>query len=553
VGGGAGAGAGTAGGAGSGGSGGGGSGDGGATDAARADGGATAGMAKTKLLVGRRARLVGGPVSACSQPPGNGDRWCAFTLPGTPVGTTELWSLNVSKAIPADVPCDGTSPACVKVTGALWTGTPDSGVVHPLAHHFDGETLIFYVATSPITAQAFTGPVHAWRPGWPQGKQLSGANGYSCEGHERSDAALCIEDVHLEAKPPYFDVHAGRVNGSPLPLAARVYPSSPTNARQWSMAFSPAGDYFAWSTGGATAAEKETLYVSKIDEVGMAAKRLTVGAAAQWDISTDGKRWYWLRDYNYPPRGTATDPAGTLMTAEFPSGANPTMVATQVGSYVLLGEANADRGVAFLDQLAAGKGSYKFLRDASKPAEAVTLAKDVVTAVVSPDLRYSLLQTQYGASADVGDAVILKNDGTGRCMLSAGTSAGQFGAAFLPGSGRVLWADKVDPMTLEGEGWLGNPDGCTEKQKFGDRVDFWFLAGDAGFVFSDSATTSTSTLRFAKLGAGGLPADGPTTVRAGVGRVYAPLGLDREYVVFQIGDGGADDGIYVYGPIGFGK
>jgi hypothetical protein len=520
-----------------------------ATDAAFA---ADAGPTETKKLVGGRARLVGGPGTACSQPAGNAARWCAFTLPAAaPLGATELWAINVTRAIPGNVTCDGMSPDCVKLTSALWTGTPSAGVVHPLAHHFDGETLIFY-ANTPVTAQAFDGAIFAWRPGWPQAKQLSGAHGYSCEGDGRADAALCIEDVHLEAMPPYFDVHAGRVNGNPLPLASRIYPSSPAGARQWSIAFTPAGDYFAYSTGGTTAAEPETLYTWKIDEVGMAGKRVTVGAVASWDIAPDGQHWFYLRDYNYPPRNSTLDPSGTLVTADFPGGATPITLATQVGSYVLLGQAGAARGVAYLDHLTAGKGTYKLLADPTKPATAVTVATSVLSALVSPDLRYSLLQTQTSNSPDVGDAIVIKNDGTGRCALASGVTAAQFGGAFLPHSGRVVWADHVNPMTFEGEGWIGNPDGCGEKQKFGDLVDFWFLAGDSGLVFSDTATTNTSTLRFLKLGAGGqFPAGGPTLIRTGVGRVYAPLGPDLDHVVFQIADGGPDDGIYVYGPIGF--
>jgi hypothetical protein len=226
------------------------------------------------------------------------------------------------------------------------------------------------------------------------------------------------------------------------------------------------------------------------------------------------------------------------------------MIATQVGSYVLLGDGSGPGGVAFLDQLAAGKGTYKIVRDASKPTALVTVSQNVLTALVSPDQRYSLLQTTLGTSADVGDAVIVKNDGTGRCALAMGPTTSLFGAAFLARSSRVFWADNVDPKTLEGEGWLANPDGCGEKMKFGDKVDFWFLSGDSGLIYSDAATNTSATLKFAKL-APQFPAAGATTIRAGVGRVYAPLGPDRNYIVYQIADGSADDGLYVYGPIGF--
>ena len=538
---------------GAGGAGGGSGGNGGSAGGAGGSTGGAGGATTTgsKKLVEGRARLVGGPVSACSQPPGNGDRWCAFTLPATqPIGATELWALDVTKAIAGTIPCDGTNPSCVKITSTLWTGTPARGVAHPLAHHFDGETLIFY-PEPPAPVQEWKGAIFAWRPGWPQAKQLSGgAAGYSCEGNGVGDAALCLEDLHLEATPPYFDVHAGRANGNPLPLASRIYPSSATNAQVWSIAFSPAGDYFAYSTGGPMPTDKETLYAFKIDEVGMAAKRITVGNVAQWSIAPDGKHWYYLRDYNYPPRTSTTDPSGTLMTADFPGGGNAAMIATQVGSYVLLGDAGAPGGVAYLDQLMGGRGNYKMVRDASKPTGVVTVSQNVITALVSPDLRYSLLTTQLGASADVSDAVVIKNDGTGRCALGMGASTTLFGAAFLGNSSRVFWADNVNAKTLEGEGWLANPDGCGEKQKFGDLVDFWFLAGNAGLVYSDRAKDMSATLRFAKLGPG-FPATGGTIIREGAARVYAPLGADRNYVVYYVADGSADDGLYSYGPIGF--
>jgi hypothetical protein len=529
----------------------------GGTGGGAPDGGGTAGaggttMANTRKLVGGRARLVGGPVSACSQPAGAGDRWCAFTLPAAmPLGATELWVLDVTKALAADIPCDGSNPACLKMTGALWTGAPSSGVVHPLAHHFDGETLFFY-AGIPVSDQPFKGPVFAWRPGWPQAKQVSGPNAASCEGHTVGDAALCLEDLQLDQKPPYFDVHAGRVNGNPLPLASRIYPSSDQNAQVWSIAFSPAGDYFAYSTGGAMPTDKEALYAYKIDEVGMTAKRISVGNVSQWGFSADSKHWLYLRDYNYPPRNSTIDPSGTLMAADFPGGGNPTMIATQVGSYVVLGDGSNAGGVAYLDQLTGGKGSYKIAKDLTHPTNVLTVSQNVITALVSPDQRYSLIQTQIGATADVGDAIVIKNDGTGRCALAMGPTSALFGAVFLPHSSRVFWADNVDPQTLDGQGWLANPDGCGEKQKFGDSVDFWFLAGDSGLVYSDMAmpAKNISTLRYAKLSPA-LPATGGSIIRMGVGRIYAPLGPDRNYVVYQISDGGPDDGLYAYGPIGF--
>jgi hypothetical protein len=494
-------------------------------------------------------------VSGCSQPAGSAARWCAFTLPGSmPIGSTELWVIDVNAAIAGDVPCDGSHPGCRKLTGMLWTGAPRDSSGHPFVHHFEGETLIYYVG--PSTDQPFLGTIFAWRPGWPEGKALTGPNGYSCSGHPTADVALCIEETQLGATPPYLDMHAGRVNGNRLPLASRVYPSTSTNAAQWNATFTEAGDYFAYSTGGPAPTDKETIYAWKIDEVGMMDKRITLGTGlSRWNISADGKRWYYLRDFNYPPRRSGIDPSGTLVTADFPAGGNPVTIAPRVGSYVTLAQDGADRGVAYLDQLAMGRGNYKILRDLTSPATATTVATSVLSASISPDLRFSILETQYDPMNGTVDAVVIKNDGTGRCTLVATPTTDVFGADFLPGAGRVFWADNIDNnRTGAGEGWMANPDGCGEKQKFGDLVDLWFVSGDRGLLYSDGATPATATLRFAKLGANGqFPEGGGTVIREGISRVYAPLGRDRDHVVFQIASGGPDDGLYVYGPIGFGK
>src|SRR6185369_17747394 len=267
----------------------------------------------------------------------------------------------------------------------------------------------FFFPDPPAPVQTFKGTVFTWRPGWPQAKALSGPNAVSCEGHPSADSALCLEDLHLEATPPYFDVHAGRVNGNPLPLASRIYPSNDKNAQVWSIAFSPAGDYFAYSTGGATPTDPETLYAYKIDEVGMAAKRITVGNLPQWTFSADGKRWLYLRDYNYPPRNTNIVPNGTLMAADFPGGGNPTMIATQVGLFSTIGGGALPSGVAYFDQVTGGKGTYKIVRDLTKPTEAVTISQNVAAFEISPDERFSIVHTQF-VTDDISDAIVVKND-----------------------------------------------------------------------------------------------------------------------------------------------
>ncbi|HXI57971.1 MAG TPA: hypothetical protein VNO55_18025 [Polyangia bacterium] len=518
------------------------------------DGGA---VATAKRLLSGRARLVGTPTTACSSVPKGAapaEQWCAFTLPGQTLGSTELWVLNVSKALTETVACDGTSAACLRLTTALWTGQPDSGPVHPLSHHFYGQTLVFYAA--PVVGiNAYDGPVFAWRPGLSAPRQISGAHAFVCDGHPRADVAVCLEDLQLNAIPGHFDVHAGRIAATPLPLAATIYPSSITNASQWSLAFSAKGDYFAYSTGGPSFTDAETLYASKVDEVGMPAKRLTVASgASQWDITPDGKHWFFMRNFNYPPRNSVVDPAGTLVMADFPAGGGEKTIASRVASYLLMGDDASDRGVAFLDNVFAGRGTYKIISNPSQSTTPVTVAAGVLGVLGSPDGKFSLVQTQFDEATLRGDARVVRNDGTGNCALATGTTADVYGEPFLPGGGLVFWADNINPNTGAAEGWLAKPDGCTAKQKFADKLDIWFTVGDAGLIYSDNAGATTSTIRYVKLGAGGAwPAAGPTTIRAGAGRVFGLLDPDRQYIVYQLDNGGPDDGLWIYGPIGFGQ
>src|SRR5207244_3417958 len=141
-----------------------------------------------------------------------------------------------------------------------------------------------------------------------------------------------------------------------------------------------------------------------------------------------------------------------------------------------------DGGVSYLDHLRAGRGTYKVLRDSTKPATAVTVATGVYSALISPDLRFSLLETMVDPRNGTTDAIIIKNDGTGRCALQAGTTTDLYGGAFLAHSGLAFWADHINPATGIGEGWLANPDGCAGPRKFADAIDFWFPVGDDGLV-----------------------------------------------------------------------
>jgi hypothetical protein len=505
--------------------------------------------ATSKRIVPGRARLVGTHRTACSRRQASGARWCAFSVGSVPFGSTELWVIDVTKAAgPGAVTCTGSDPACLRLTRTLWTGSPAAGPFHPYAHHFTGDTLIFY-AGGPLDEHAYHGPIFAWRPGWAEARQITGPQGGECFGHPTADVAYCLENLLVTATRFEYDLHAGRLGTAPLPLAAKVFPlSTPAESLQFRAAFSPAGDYFAFSTGGATAAEPETLYVTRPDDVAFPDRRTPVGAGiSQWQIAADAQHWYFLRDYNYPSTKNNVDPSGTLTRADFPSGANATPLAPRVGRFDLLDEAGADRGLVYIDAVTGGRGDYKILRDPAKPAGAATLATGVFDAEVSPDLRYSLIRTQANATTRITDAQIIKNDGTGRCTLSTEMDDTARGVSFLAHSGLVLWPEKRNPTTLAAEGWLANPDGCKDKVKYGDAVDFWFTAADRAILYGDMARVDVSaSLRLARLTAAPPWLAGPPTAIGDNGApVYAPLLPELDYVVYQV----PEDGLYIYGPI----
>jgi hypothetical protein len=509
-----------------------------------------------RLLVKNRARLIGTHRTACSHQVGSPERWCGYTVPGASLGKTDLWVINVTRAMAADVPCDGTSASCLRLSTDLWTGAPMNPPFHPYSHHFFGDTLIFY-ANTPSDVPAYKGPIYAWRPGWPAARQITGSNAFSCDGHPTSDVASCLENVTVTpGMPTQYDLHAGRLGANPLPMVAHIVPARADGAFQTDAAFSPAGDYFAYSAGGLTMAEPETLYLWKVDDLPAADKRVMVAAnVSRWDFSADGKRWYWLRNFNYPVRGSGVQSQGDLATADFPAGGNEKMVAKAVNTYQLLDEDGADRGAAILDgATAGGVATYKLIRDVAKPEAVTTVSAGVGGFAVSPDLRFSVLQTVFNSAKQTSDVQIIKNDGSGRCTLAAMPTADDLlQTPFLPHAGLVFWVDNVNATTGLGEGWLAKPDGCAGKLKFADALDFWFTVRDDGLIFSDTSTGLIANIRYAKLGGGAWPAGGPVTIKEKAGWVYAPLGAERDHVVYYIDQGTPDDGLYVYGPIGFGR
>src|SRR5437773_1748113 len=175
-----------------------------------------------------RLTLLGLLLSACSQPASAAtDRWCAFSLPGNTDKDTELWVIDVARAIAGPVACDGTSPSCLRLTSNLWTGQTGSGPSHPTTHRFEGETLIFHADSDPDVDE-YRGPIYAWRPGWPAARQISGPTAYSCTAHAHAETVVCIENLSDPNDPVFtFELHGGPLGMTPLPLLGKIVPLKP--------------------------------------------------------------------------------------------------------------------------------------------------------------------------------------------------------------------------------------------------------------------------------------------------------------------------------------
>lgn len=514
-----------------------------------------------RRIVAGRARLVGTHGSACSNQTtgGSAERWCAFSQPGASLGTTELWVMNVSKAMTGvDVKCDGTDPNCKRLTTRLWTEQPPAGPFHPTAHRFDGDTLIYHAEVQAASVgDIYRGPIFAWRPGWESAKRISGTQAVTCSAHFSAQAAVCIENLTPDTVMPLqFDLTAGKIDGNEqLKKVGLITPSRANDATQWRSGFTREGDYFLWSTGGATLAERETLFVVKTDEIGQADKvRMFDVGVTRWNLSIDGQKLYYYRNYNY---SVENDPSGTLTMADFPGNPaggpqNEVPLAARVGAYQLLFDGTEnDRGLAFFDMVTLGKGNYKIMRDRANPMQVTSVVQSISGALVSRDMRFAYYSRDFDEVEGTSDAWITKTDGSGTmCALTTTLQSDLYGSPFLPNGNLVFWVDRINLDLGVGEGWVGNPDGCKDKRKFSDGMDFWFLAGSEGILFSDSGDGETATLRYAAI-TNGTTLGQVERVQEQVERIYAIL-PNFNAVVYQISrNSTAVDGLYLYTNLPF--
>jgi hypothetical protein len=470
--------------------------------------------ASVRLIAGR-ARLLGEVGSGCShqQPAsGNGHRWCAFEQPGPLLGRSELWVIDVTRAAMATVVCDGTDAACLRLSSNVWTGTPDEGPSHPSAHRFHGDTLIFHADVSSASNDLYSGPIYAWRPGWTAAKPISGPKAITCSAHARAEVAFCLENISPDSDPVVsFDLTAGRLADGPMKLVSRIYPSRPNTAIQWAAAYSRDGSYLAFSTGAANGGA-EVLSVVRPENIGQPnAVQVIATGVSRWKTALDGAKVYYLQGYNYDVTG---NPSGTLVRADFPSGANAVTLAAQVGSFELLFDgSDVDRGVGYFDQVADGRGRFRILREGQEPTAAVTIFEGGAAARVSPDLQHTLFARAFDEDLGLSDLWVRAHAAPNACALTTKLKADLFGPEFMPSAGLVFWADEVDEVNAVGEGWVARSADCSAKRKFADHIDYWRTQGRTLIYSTRKPGESGVDLHLAPIGAdGSWPAGGATVL-----------------------------------------
>jgi hypothetical protein len=518
--------------------------------------------ATSKLIAPAGAKLVGsGPESCTNQDPAPGDRWCAFTLPGRTLGFNDLWVINVTKAAAAAttpnapaVKCDTTDANCLRLSTGLYEDV-DLGFT---LHGFDGDTLIYYEEPSHADG-TFVGVVRAWRPGWTGGRKLTSTSGVVCAGSKTSAAALCFDNVVTNSANTLrtADLHVGVLTdqaGGLLPKVDTLLIAAKDDAegvRKWRADVSPDGTRVAWSTrADATGPE-----VLRVQTIGNDASRAVVAEdVSQWIIGPDGQSWFWLKKYNYDQLGA---PAGTLETAPFPAGTNPTVLAAAVGEYDVAG----GKGVVYRANMKDDVGDLIIMPDRATPATVVTLDQQVLFVFDHSKDGTKVAYTKNAESLSAGlssapifDLYVAANDGKRPCAMAASPIA-FLAPDFLDSGDYSAWG-RLNSVTTEIEGVYTTLATCTTK-KFATEVFSWTPIGSEGYVFLDELfldpdrpDINEATLRYSKLDNGALPARG-TSIQTRAQFTYAPLLPTLAAVVYEVKAGTSADGLYINASLPF--
>lgn len=479
--------------------------------------------------------LIGNGRDSCSTQ-GASDTWCGVVVPSQTKGRYELWAFDATSAVAGEeLRCDGTDSYCVRLSRNAY----GDDVASVNNYMFQGDTLFYRAGDDAGDAAAFNAPMWIWRPGWASGRELVSGSPSACEGQGDLEVAVCLRNVD-EADGTWEEITAGPVGTAqdgPLPVLDKVLIQSAMTpqgiAVDTQVGFSPDGAYFGWSVGDPTTG----LQTLKVQKLGDATTRLTVASDVySWRISSDGAAWLWLSSYS----DSEIMPAGTLVTAPFPGGANVSTLAMAVAEFDLVG----DKGMLYRADVADQVGELRFMPDRATPGSSSLVDQGVRFIVArsadATTIVYSKVSTGVGSDLFGWSAAL-----SAPCTLTEIPAAAR-SALLMAGNAAVVWA-QTDVRSQVLSGAVTSLASCTTTA-FGNGLISWASLGDDRLLLVDAAPLgeTAGTLRVARVGAGGLVGQA-VALQRDVEVAIAPIAPNA--VLYTLANGAASDGLYLYAGV----
>ena len=491
-------------------------------------GGALVGGANVRLFAGVDTFVLDQGPSCTNEEGATGDRWCAFiAIPATGTGAN-LFVVNVSQALRgATVSCPDAN--CIQLTSAFAESNDGSH-----AAMFQGDTLTYFDSSSTP---------YVWRPGMAFAKRLiiasvtTGAL-FGCIAAPKGTGVMCLRQLpaamQTNANLVVSDLLAGRADGTGNPLLTKVDTVITDNLDDmaylhFSYGFpAPGSNNIAWSSRQ-VAGGPEVLKLQKLDD---AASRVTVASDVHdWDVSPDGSRWYWMSQLDN------TQAIGTVQTAPFPGGANPTSVVASAVQFLFAGTTSS------LVTLTS-TGALSGIADPVTAPGTLTALDTAVLGIIgmSPQGHVAYVKN-YDSLNDLTDMLVRKFDATSAaCTLSSTPNVFYPGLQFSDDAGAAVWL-QVGAMAVSGN-YTRTTD-CMNTTFTNDSFAAVPIA-NRGVVSWEAVngTTGVGTLRYRVVNAGNMLAAGVgTAISSGVGTFDfgdpAP-GI----VLYTVNANGATDGVY---------
>lgn len=476
-----------------------------------------------RVFHGVASMLFDGP--ACAREEGvESDRWCGFVA-RSEEGERNLFVVNVSAALAGEaVACDGINEHCALLAASLGGDSFD-----PTQHGtlFQGDTLVYYdAALAP----------YAWRPGMAAGRLLvevsASLDAVFCTPASRGTVIGCLGLPAEPAAPDLAraDLLVGHADGVEEPLLGAVDEVIAANANDAIPRFGYGypdvpGDYIAWTTRE-SATGPETLKL--LDAADLDSKATIASDVHDWTVARGGTRWFWL---------SAIDAAGagTLQTAPFPSGEDPSDVFDGAVDYAELGAGVVVRSSeAELVAIADPDGA---------PGERVTLDTGVLELLsVTNAERVAYAKHFVGVSSV--DLYVAHAGGEGVCTVDSSVSVPIRSIFFSPDGGALVWARSNQRGGFDAH--FTELATCESELLEPDVVALAWLGDDTILLMNDfDSTLGAGALRVRSIGADRrLDPAGARLVAHDVD-TYAIADPGRRTLVYTVNGGGPADGVYV--------